>query len=216
MIFGLVAIFGVMAFGFMLFVIHKAKAKFAALTCDSCGAMAKFENREDYVANVSYVVSETSDYNVHVPKPDDKGVIHEISAKGTGYAKVTISLKCPGCGAVKTLEYSIQPFKCEASEKKVLAKDAAVVKARLESAVKDMMEKYNDKEQRKSIPYTIQSIYHPRYEERTKPQAGNSDAFPFVGGVKISYHRGVSEMVDGFFLENELNGTITEPGKAKK
>ena len=46
---GIIGIFGVMAFGFMLFIIKKAKQKFEALTCNHCNTMATFENAEKYV-----------------------------------------------------------------------------------------------------------------------------------------------------------------------
>jgi hypothetical protein len=42
-IFGIIGIFAVMFFGFLLFVIKKAKEKFKALTCNKCNVMAEIK-----------------------------------------------------------------------------------------------------------------------------------------------------------------------------
>ena len=212
MILGMVGVAGVMMFGFLLFICMKAKEKFAALTCNACNTMAKFENEADYVNNVSYSVSEDVTSNVNIPKPSDSGIISEITARGSGTASVRIQLKCPNCGATKELSYIITPFKCSASEKKVAAGKAQEVAARLQASVNAVVAEYANKETRKNIPYTIQSIHHPNYEDRTKPTTTSTK----YQGVTIDYHREVDELVEGFFLHNELNGKIVDHSKDKK
>ena len=215
MIFGLIGIVGVMAFGFMLFVIKKAKEKFAALTCVKCNNMAKFSTPEEYAAHVKcgLVTHEATYHGISHPASNN-GVVSEIRAKGSASAVVSIDLKCPHCGNVKKLEYALVPFKCSYVEKKVLVKDVELVKMRLENAVKEVVEDYNDSEKNAQIPYTIHSKRNPNYENRAKPQVGT------VGlkykGVTIDYRKDVVEMVDAFFLENQLDGTIIDPSEPKK
>lgn len=215
MIFGLMGVIGVMAFGFMLFVIKKAKEKFAALTCDKCNTMAKFTTSEEYAEHVRCgLIKHEATYNGISHPQSNNGVVSEIRAKGSASAVVSIDLKCPHCGNVKKLEYVVVPFKCSYVEKKVLVKDVELVKMRLENAVKEVVEDYNDSEKNSKIPYTIHSKRNPNYENRTKPQVGT------VGltykGVTIDYRKDVAEMVDAFFLENQLDGTIIDPNKPKK
>jgi hypothetical protein len=70
---------------------------------------------------------------------------------------------------------------------------------------------YNDPEKRKEIGYSIHSKKNPKYELRTKATVGNDTvAYPRYNGVKIDYHKDVEEMVEIFFLENQLDGKIAE------
>ena len=218
MLFGIIAIFGVMAFGFMLFVIKKAKEKFAALTCNSCNTMATIKTPEEYSAQVYYnpAIKVVADYDgVSHPKSNE-GIVSEVKASAHATVCVEVDLKCANCGTTKRLEYVITPFKCSIVEKKVPVKDLELVKTRLENAVKEVVADFNDPEKHAQIPYTIQSIHHPKYEERSKPQLDSKTAFPPYKGVRIDYHRTVDELVRGFFLENELNGKIIDPSKPKK
>ncbi|MBQ9783903.1 MAG: hypothetical protein IJW29_00175 [Clostridia bacterium] len=212
MILGLIGVFGVMAFGFMLFIIKKAKEKFAALTCDACKTMAKFENEFDYAAHVSYEVSESISSNINAPKPNNNGVITAIRAHGYGSASVKIDLTCPNCKAVKKLVYNITPFKCEVEQKNVAARDSALVQQALLSRVNAVLDIYKNPETRKALPYTIQSVHHPDYENREKPTTKTT----VYQDVTIKYRREADELVDGFFLHNELNGTIKVDGKDGK
>ena len=218
MIFGMVAVFGVMAFGFLLFIVKKAKEKFAALTCDKCNTLAVIKTPEEYADFVSYTVeSNVATYNgVSHPASQD-GVVSSVTAKGSANAVVSISLKCPNCGNVKELVYTIAPFKCSIEEKKVLARDVEIVKLRLENSVKAVIEDYNNVEKRANIPYSIHSKHNPKYEERTKAHVGKDTvAYPIYNSVKIDYHKDVEEMVDAFFLENQLDGKIVDPNKPEK
>lgn len=219
MILGLVGIFGVMAFGFMLFIIVKAKEKFGALTCNNCNTMATIKTPEEYESQVSYVydVAFKAEYEGISHPQSNNGVISEVRAKAHASVAIAIDLKCANCGTVKRLEYVITPFKCSIIEKKVLVRDVELVKMRLENAVKEVVNDFNDLEKRAKIPFTIHSIHNPQYENRTKPQVGTGGvAYPHYNGVKIDYHRTPEEMIRGFFLENELNGKIIDPSKPKK
>ena len=218
MIFGLIGVFAAMFFGFLLFVIKKAKEKFEALTCNDCKKLAEIKTPEVFAECVSYTVGKNvANYDgVSHPSSND-GVVSEVKATAKASVTVDIDLKCPHCGKVKKLEYKITPFKCSAIERKVPVRDLEVVKLRLENAVKSVVNDYNDPEKHNDIPYSIHSKNNPKYEERTKPQVGNDTvAYPRYNGVKIDYRKDVEEMVNAFFLENQLDGTIVDPSKPKK
>lgn len=216
MIFGMVGIFGAMAFGFMLFIIKKAKQKFTALTCNKCNVMAEIKTPEDFAKYVSYTVGDhVAEYRGISHPSSNNGVVSKVEAKGSATVAVSIDLKCPHCGEVKRLIYTITPFKCSAVEEKVLVRDVEAVKSRLENSVKEVVRDYNDLEKRASFPYSIHSKKSPNYENRTKAQVGTS-WIPRYNGVRIDYRKDVEEMVEAFFLENQLDGTISDPNKPKK
>ena len=215
-VFGLIAIFGIMFFGFLLFIIKKAKEKFAALTCAKCNTMATIKTPEDYAAFVSYTVGTHEASYIGISHPaSNNGIVSEIKAKGSASVVVSIDLKCPHCGNIKPLKYVIVPFKCSAVQEKVPVRDIEAVKMRLESAVKEVVKDYNDPETRPSFPYSIHSKKNPNYENRTKPQLGTS-WIPRYNDVRIDFRKDVEEMVDDFFLENQLDGKIVDPNKPKK
>ncbi len=218
MIFGLIGIFGVMLFGFLLFVIKKAKEKFAALTCDKCNTLATIKSPAEYAEFVTYTIeSDAASYDGVSHPSSNNGVVDSVTARGSATAVVSIMLKCPNCGNVKKLIYTVSPFRCSMEEKKVAVRDVELVKMRLENAVRSVVEDYNDPEKRAKLPYSIHSKNNPKFEERTKPQIGNDTvAYPRYNGVKIDYHKDVEEMVDAFFLENQLDGKIVDPNKPKK
>ena len=215
---GIIGIFGAMFFGFLFFVTVKVKERFAALTCDKCNTLATIKTPEEYAEFVSYtVVSHSATYDGISHPASNNGIVESVTAKGSANAVVSIKLKCPNCGEVKELTYYITPFKCSLVEKKVAVRDIELVKMRLEAAVKAVIEDYNDAEKCANIPYTIHSKRNPKYEDRSKPQMGNDPvAYPVYNGVKINYRKDVEEMVDAFFLENQLDGKIVDPNKPKK
>ena len=216
MFFGLVGVFGVMLFGFLLFVIKKAKQKFEALTCDKCNVMAEIKTPEDFAKYVKYTIGEhVAEYRGISHPASNDGVISKVEAKGSATVAVSIDLKCPNCGEVKRLIYTITPFKCSAVEEKVAVSQVEIVKMRLENNVKEVVKDYNDLIKRASFPYSIHSKKNPDYENRTKPQVG-SGWIPRYNGVRIDYRKDVEEMVEAFFLENQLDGTIFDPNKPKK
>lgn len=211
-ILGIVGILGVMMFAFLLFIIKKAKEKFKALTCNKCNVMAKFETQEDYEKYVFYEVTknEIAPLTVFAPKANDQGIVSEISVSAHANAVALITLTCPSCGEKKQLVYTISPFKCSCKEKKVHFRDAELVRARLEASVKEVVEDYP----KGIIPYTVHSIHHPNNANKAK--AGAEGATVGYKGVSVTYHRTPEELVEGFFLHNELNGTIKEVGEDVK
>lgn len=216
MIFGMVGVVGVMLFGFMLFIIKKAKQKFQALTCDKCNVMAEIKTPEDLAKYVTYTVGEhVAEYRGISHPSSNNGVVSKVEAKGSATVVVSIDLRCPNCGEVKRLIYTITPFKCSAVEENVAVSQIEVAKMRLENNVKEVIKDYNDLEKRASFPYSIHSKKNPDYENRTKPQVGTS-YIPRYNGVRIDYRKDVEEMVEAFFLENQLDGTIVDPNKSKK
>ena len=211
-IFGMVGIFATMFFGFLLFVIKKAKDRFKALTCNQCNTLAEIKTPEDFAKYISYSVGQNVAVYKGVSHPSsNNGVVSEITASASATVQVEIELKCPNCGAVKKLLYTIVPFKCSAKQAKVAVRDVELVKMRLENAVKSVVAAYNDPDQRGNIGYTIHSKHNPKYDQRTKPTMGNDTiAYPRYNDVKIEYHKEADEMVCAFFLENQLDGKLSE------
>ena len=211
-IFGLIGIFATMFFAFLLFVIKKAKEKFKVLTCNQCNVMAEIKTAEQMSKYVSYAIGKNvAVYNGVRHPSSNNGVVSEITASASATVHVAIDLKCPHCGNVKKLNYTIVPFKCSAKEKKVPVRDVELVKTRLENAVKSVVDAYNNPEQHENIGYSIHSKYNPKYDQRTKPTMGNDTvAYPRYNDVKIDYHKDADEMVCAFFLENQIDGNITE------
>lgn len=203
---------GVAFCAFLFWIIKKAKERFKALTCNKCNTMAEIKTPEEFAKYVSYTVGKNvAVYDgVHHPSSNN-GVVSEITASASATVHVEIELKCPHCGAVKKLLYTIVPFKCSAKQTKVAVRDVELVKMRLENAVKSVVAAYNDPAQHGNIGYTIHSKHNPKYDQRTKPTMGNDTiAYPRYNDVKIDYHKDVEEMVDAFFLENQLDGKISE------
>ena len=211
-IIGLIGIFATMFFGFLLFVIKKAKERFKALTCKQCDVMAEIKTPEDFAKYVSYTVGkDVAVYDGLSHPASNNGVVSEITASASATVQVEIELKCPNCGATKKLLYTIVPFKCSVKETKVPVRDVELVKSRLENAVRSVVAAYNDPELRGNIGYTIHSKYNPKYDQRSKPTMGNDTvAYPRYNDVKIDYHKDIDEMVCAFFLENQLDGKISE------
>ena len=194
----------------------KAKEKFEALTCNHCNTMAEFKTKEEYLEFVSYSIDkDVAEYKGISHPASNNGVVSKVEATGSASVVVTINLKCPNCGNVKELRYYITPFKCSDSQEKVVVRDIELVKMRLEGAVKAVVEAYNDPDKRKEIPYSIHSKKNPNYENRSKPQVG-TDWIPRYNGVKIDYHKDIEEMIEAFFIENQLDGKIVDPSKPKK
>lgn len=211
-IFGMIGVFAAMFFGFLLFVVKKAKEKFKALTCNKCNTLAEIHTPEEFAKYVSYTVGQNQAIFNGVSHPgSSNGVVSEITAKASATVDIDIALTCPHCGNVKRLRYTVVPFKCSLSEKKVAVRDVETVKMRFETAMRDLVAVYNDPAKRKDIGYSIHSKKNPKYELRTKPTVGNDTvAYPRYNGVKIDYHKDVEEMVEAFFAENQLDGKITE------
>ena len=199
-----VGVVGIMYCAFLLFVISKGKAKFAALTCNDCNTMLDLHTPEEYAKYVTYTVeSENTTYDLSHPESKD-GIVPNVTVKGKSVATLSVSFVCPNCGKTKTFQYTIEPLKCEKSEKNVRVRDLQFVKANLESDMRSVLDIYQNGD-RTQIPYSVQSIYHPNYENRDKFQSGS---YGKVNGVSIRYHRGIGEMVEGLFIRNELNGNI--------
>ena len=218
MIFGMIGVFATMFFGFLLFVLKKVKARFRALTCNKCNTLVEIKTPEDYAKFVSYIIdSHFADYKGISHPASQDGVVSKITASAHARAKVSINLTCPKCGTVKFLKYDITPFKCEYVQEKVLVKDVEVVKSRLETAVKEVVEDYNNPDKNAQMPYTIHSKKNPKYEQRTKAQMGNDTiSYPVYKGVKFKYRKDVEEMVDSYFLENQIDGNLYDPNEPKK
>ena len=210
MIFGLVGIFGVMILGFLLFIIKKAMQKFQALTCSKCNVMAEIKTAEDFDKYVSYTIGAHNAEYLGISHPSsNNGVVSKVEAKGVATAAVSIKLKSPHCGEIKHLIYSMTPFRCSAKEENVRVGELADVKAQLASNVKKVISDYDNHEKRASIPYSIHSAKNPHFEQRFKG-ANGPGAHPDYNGVRIDKFIDAEEVIEQFFLINQLDGKITE------
>lgn len=199
----IIPIAGLMFAGFLLFVLKKAEDKFKALTCNSCGKMLELKTVEEYNKYVTYeVLGEKSSTGVSHPASKD-GVVPYVEATGSVSSSLKVTFTCPDCGATKTFMYYIEPLKLKARSNKVVVAGVETAKVNLTNNVQAILDMYENGEAGK-IPYSISSVHHPRYEERTKMQTG----YESYRGVDIVYHRDIDEMVEGLFIHNELNGTI--------
>ena len=211
-----IGIFMLMYFGFLYYIVNKINKKFEALTCSNCSEMAIFKTKEEFEKYVTYsIIGGKANYHGINHPSANNGIISYVEAKASATATVVISLTCPHCGAVKKLEYIITPFICSSKEEKIFVRDLELVKIRLEQSVKEVVEIFNDPLRHHLVPYSIQSVNHPNYENRGKLQLPSS-AYGYYNGVEIKYHRDVEELVEGFFVHNELNGKIVDHNKKNK
>lgn len=169
--FSFIGVVGALFCAFLLFILSKAKTKFAALTCDGCGTMLDIKTEEEFGKYVSYqILSDTTKFKLSHPSSNN-GVVSSVQASGEGNAVLRVSFVCPHCGQTKSFQYSITPFKCQREQKNVRVPDLELVKTKLEDSVRKVLSVYESNDRAK-IPYTIQSVYHPNYENRAKPQVG--------------------------------------------
>ena len=211
MLFGVIGIVATMFFGFLLLVIKKAKEKFKALTCNKCNKMAEIKTPEEFAKYISCTVGKNEAVFDGISHPaSNDGVVSKITASASSSVNVAIDLKCPHCGNVKKLKYAIVPFKCSVNQTKVAVRDVEFVKANLENKVRAAMADYNS-DRRENIPYSIHSAKNPLFESRTTFKGANDpNARPDYNGVKIEKFIDPEEVVEQFFLINQLDGKITE------
>lgn len=212
-----VGLVGVAFCGFLFWVIKKAKERFEGLTCAKCNALAEIKTHEDFVKYVSFTVE--SDEAVFKGysgnKEPTEGVYSLVKYTGSSNAVLSVRLTCPHCGEVKHLKYHAEPFKCHAEAKKVGALRFKEVASSLESAVRTAVNDYN--RQKDSIPYSIHSSKNPHFEERTTFKGANaSSAHPEYMGAIIDVHQDVEEMLEHYFVFNQINGTLSDPNKITK
>ena len=83
----------------------------------------------------------------------------------------------------------------------------------MKAAVND----YNNPDKKASVPYTFHSSKNPNFEKRDTFKGANAaNAHPEYMGARIDYRKDVDEMIEHYFVLNELNGTLTDPAKSKK
>jgi DNA-directed RNA polymerase subunit M/transcription elongation factor TFIIS len=211
-----VGFFFLFYFGLGYMVANKIIKRFECFTCNSCNEVAKLETKEDFDKYITYEIVEQKAVfkGVEHPASDDSGRVAYIKATVTGKAVVLVHLTCPKCGAKKDLVYTVKTFEAKREEKNVPVRQVAEFTALLENAMNTVVAHYNNAETRDDIPFTIHSVHHPRYEQRTKPQFG-SIAEPYAG-VGITYHRTIEELLEGYFTGKEVNGDCKDPSKSKK
>ena len=203
--FGVIGLAGVVVSLFLMGVCNSIKKRFKFLTCNKCKKLAEITTQEDFDKYVTY---EVIDSGVEFAKPftvdGDPGMYKEIRLDVTVWARVALALKCPECGDVKYGTFRIEPLKLERKEYKVPVVAAADFVALARKEFDAILEAFDEDET--AVPFTITSIHHPDYENRTKPQIGQTK----FGNVVIKYHRTLQELVDGYFLRKELNYDISE------
>ncbi len=217
--FSFIGFVGVAFCGFLFFVISGAKKRFESLTCDKCNTLAEIKTPEAFAKYISYVVekdqAEFQGYSGN--KEPTNGVYSLVKFSGSSKAVLSVQLTCPNCGEVKNLRYSAEPFKCHAEASKVSVINFPTTKVALESAVRAAVNDYNNPDKKDSIPYSLHSSKNPHFEERTTFKGANaSGAHPDYMGARIDYRKDVEEMLEHYFVLNELNGSLTDPSKSKK
>ena len=218
-IFSGIGLLGLAFCGFLLLVISSAKKRFEVLTCDKCHTLAEIKTPEAFAKYVSFAVEkdEAVFKGYSGNKEPTNGVYSLVKFSGSSSAVVSVALTCPHCGEVKHLRYSAEPFKCHAEASKVGALQFPAVRASLETAVREAVNDYNDPEKKDRIPYTFHSSKNPNFENRYKLKGANgAGAHPDYMGVRIDYRKDVEEMLEHYFVHNELSGSLTDPAKAKK
>lgn len=205
---------------FLLWVIKKAKERFEGLTCDKCHTLAEIKTPEAFGKYVSFVVEEdkaTFQENQHSKISPTNGVHSLVKISASSYARASVDITCPNCGEVKHLVYVAEPFACHLERKNVRTLDYELVYAQMANAVREVVNEYNDPDRRKNIPYTIHSSKNPNFENRTTFKGANApDARPVYNGVKLDKRQDVDEMLEHYFVLNQINGTLTDPNKSKK
>lgn len=221
-LFGLLAFIGFAGaafFGFLLLVANTAKKRFECLTCNKCNTLAEIKTPEDFAKYVSYVVEkdEAVFKGYSGNQQPTNGVYSLVKFSGSSSAVVSVKLTCPHCGEVKNLRYTAEPFKCHAEAKNVGALVFPTTSTSLETAVRTAVNDYNNPEKKALVPYTFHSSKNPNFEDRYKFKGANgAGAHPDYMGARIDYHKDVEEMLEHYFVLNELSGTLSDPANAKK
>lgn len=218
-VFSFIGLVGVGFCVFLLAMLKDINKRFEGLTCDRCHKLAEIKTPEDFAKYVSYTVEKDEavfdGYSGNHKATD--GVFSLVKFSASSKAAVTVDLTCPHCGQVKHLRYSAVPFKCHAEERKVGALQYAAVRTSLETAVRTAINDYNTPERRDLIPYSIHSSKNPHFKERTTFKGANSSgAHPNYMGVRIDHRKDIEEMLEHYFVLNELNGSLYDPNKPKK
>ena len=204
---------------FLLSVVSKVKKRFECLTCNECNTLAEIKTTEDFNKYISYTVEkDVAEFKGYTGnKEATNGVFTKVEYVASSSAVVSIKLTCPHCGAVKELKYTATPFKCHAGAQKVGALQFQAVSSSLEKAVREAVNDYNNPERKSLIPYTYHSSKNPNFEERFTFKGVNAkDAKPDYMGTVLDYRKDIEEMVEHYFVINELNGTLSDPNKSKK
>lgn len=218
-IFSFIGLAGAAFCGFLLMVATTAKKRFAVLTCDKCNTLAEIKTPEAFAKYISYAVEkdEAKFQGYTGNKEPTNGVYAQVKFSGSSSAVLSVALTCPHCGHVRHLRYSAEPFKCHAEARRVGALAFPTTKLSLENAVRTAVNDYNDPDKKASIPYTFHSSKNPNFENRYKFKGANgADAHPEYMGVRIDYRKDAGEMLEHYFVFNELTGSLTDPSKAKK
>lgn len=203
---------------FLLFIVNSAKKKFECLTCDKCNTLAEIKTPEAFAKYVAFNVEKNEAiFNGYSGNREpSNGVYTVVKFSGSSKAVVSVKLTCPHCGEVKQLMYYAEPFKCHAEANKVGALRFKEVSTELETAVRAAVNDYNDPEKREHIPYSIHSSKNPNFENRETFKGANAaGARPNYMGVRIDMHQDVEEMLEHYFVLNQLNGTLTGANKSQ-
>lgn len=91
------------------------------------------------------------------------------------------------------------------------------VRTSLETAVRTAVNDYNTPDKKAMIPYSLHSSKNPHFEQRTTFKGANaSGAHPEYMGVTNDYRKDVEEMLEHYFVLNELNGTLKAASQKSK
>lgn len=193
---------------FFFFILKRIQARFEFLHCDNCQTDVNIKSSEEFDTYVTY---ENLGITTNFPKPlivdgNEPGLYKTIKVSGSISVDIRLDLTCTNCGNVKTKKFTLTPFKCEIERTNVRIRTAAELQALLDSMKNSVQEAINDcldEDVDHGVPVTVTSIHHPNYENRSKP--GCEGARMPYKDVTVTYFRYVDELIDGYFLRNELN-----------
>ena len=183
--------------------IRSAKLRFSMLTCSECQTLLDIDTPEEVAQYVSYQINSNKLKLVTSRGTLKDGIYESVSVEGRNEVEVTITMKCPHCGATKTVQFCYIPFRCRLYEKNISQSNAPLVENMLVERVNAFLDVY--KKNPESIPYSTHSVHHPEYNA----SQWNSSTFTH-NGFTIVYHRTVQEMVEGFFIRGEIVGKLVK------
>lgn len=180
----MIGIIGVLFSAFLMIVASAAKKKFELLTCPGCGEIMFFDDT-NYSDHVTYKVTDKN-FTVSATRTStDKGV--KVRARGKEKTTAYITCKCSKCSAEKSFGYAYDTFICE-REETVSAREALQAEELFSTSIQD--------------------LYNAGIDDIEESVTDRFSVSVHVKNIKISRKRNIETAIHGYFVKNELTGTI--------
>lgn len=183
----------------------KDAKRVAALTCEGCGRLIQFADKEEYGKYVTFTVLST-DYKskeVAPSQPPEKGKNVQIKARLRQFKTVEIEYTCPDCGKKTKIQYC---FMTAETFKEVVVDyvQSGVRMIDLKQEVQEAMDHIEEAHD------TFHSINHPEYNPKTKSKgkiclitAKNFEHS--CNKVFVTFKRSIEEAVECMFTRLDFN-----------